>query len=181
MRLFLLAFLAASALPAQSWDNPFAERLRDDFLVHWESTREYTLAVLDAMPDSGIRFRPTPEQRTFAEQLAHAAAAQNAYFAMFGKDEIARPGRPPEDPGRAEARTYLVESFAYVEDVLRALGADDFSRRSIPFGRNRVPHTAQDLFLRAYMHTAHHRGQAVVYLRLQGVTPPAWQFSPTGE
>jgi uncharacterized damage-inducible protein DinB len=29
------------------------------------------------------------------------------------------------------------------------------------------------------MHTAHHRGQIVVYLRVKGITPPAWQFEPT--
>jgi uncharacterized damage-inducible protein DinB len=29
------------------------------------------------------------------------------------------------------------------------------------------------------MHTAHHRGQLVVYLRVKGIVPPTWAFEPT--
>lgn len=181
MRLLSLVLLAVSSAPAQGWDNAFAEQLRDDFLVHWQSTREYTLAVLDAMPEGGLHSKPTQEQRPFLEQLTHAANSQAGYFSTFAKEGMPRPEGPPADAGRDEARAFLVRSFDYVERVLSALTEEDFARRSIPFGRRGVPHTAQDLFLRAYMHTAHHRGQAVVYLRLQGVAPPAWQFSPTGE
>ena len=175
----VLALFAAGS--AQAWENRFAENLRDDFLVHWESTRNYTHAVLDAMPDKGLDFRPTPEQRTFLEQLAHAAAANAGYFSRFEKDGLPRPEGPPKELTRESTQAYLKTSFDYVEKVLKALTEEDFQRRSIAFGRRNTPHTAQDLFLRAYMHTAHHRGQAVVYLRLQGVEPPAWQFSPTGE
>ena len=48
----------------------------------------------------------------------------------------------------------------------------------MPWGEG--PHTTMDVFLRAYMHSSQHRGQLFVYLRLNGVTPPSWQFKPNG-
>jgi uncharacterized damage-inducible protein DinB len=35
-----------------------------------------------------------------------------------------------------------------------------------------------DIFLRAYMHTAHHRGQIITYLRVNEIVPPTWKFEP---
>ena len=34
------------------------------------------------------------------------------------------------------------------------------------------------MLFRAYMHTAHHRGQVVTYLRVKGLVPPTWKFEP---
>jgi uncharacterized damage-inducible protein DinB len=34
----------------------------------------------------------------------------------------------------------------------------------------------RDALLNMYMHTAHHRGQAIIYLRLKGATPPEYSY-----
>ncbi len=172
--------LAASAAAGATsgWSNAFAERLRDDFLVHWRSTKDYTLAVLEAMPAREFGFQPAAGQFTFAEQLEHIGLANNAYFSSFATDVKRENVEGPPPRSQAALRRYLNASFDYGTEVLGALTEEDFSRRDISF----VPstHTAQDLFLRGYMHSAHHRGQLVVYLRLKGITPPPWVFSPTG-
>jgi uncharacterized damage-inducible protein DinB len=36
--------------------------------------------------------------------------------------------------------------------------------------------TKFELFWGGFTHAAHHRGQAEVYLRLKGVTPPSYKF-----
>jgi len=168
---------AASVSAVSGWKDAFAEKLRDDFLRHWISTRDYSLMVLDAMPEEHYGFKPTPEQRTFAEQSVHLARANNAYFDRFDKQtETPRPEQP-EVLTKASVRQYVAGSFQYVRETLNSLDETDFKRRDYPL---RAPHTAQDLFLRAYMHTAHHRGQIVVYLRLKGIEPPAWKFAPQG-
>ena len=88
-------------------------------------------------------------------------------------------------PSEATPRTlhsYLIASYDYVAEVLATMTEDDFSRRDIsfrPVGHD-TPHTAQDIFMRAYMHSAHHRGSVVVYLRLAGVEPPRSHFSAQG-
>ena len=76
-------------------------------------------------------------------------------------------------------RAYLASTFDYVTDVLNMLSEQDLIRTDLKIGSSVPPHSGTDLFMRAYMHTAHHRGQVVVYLRLKGIVPPAWAFEPT--
>ncbi len=167
---------ATTAARAAEWSNPFASQWRDSFLKHWRVTADYTLAVLDAMPADGFDSKPNPAQRTFADQLVHLASANNAYVSAF-KPAAAPP--PPTAPDKDSVRKFVAASFEHVTRVLESLTERDLLRTDlIPFP-NAPAHSASDLFLRAYMHTAHHRGQAVVYLRVKGITPPAWAFEPT--
>ena len=162
------------------WSNSFAEKLRDDMLSHWRSTAEYSLEVLEAMPAGDFGYRPTDEQMTFAEQLTHFASSNAAYFSGFGKE--ADPPRPerPQELTKDKVRDFSKASFGYVEALLKDLTEADFLRRDVKFHANSGNHTAQDIFFRAYMHTAHHRGTVVTYLRLKGIKPPRWRFPPSG-
>ena len=176
----LAAAAAAEALSAAShaeWKNRFAQKLRDDFRAHWKSEKEYSLAVLEAMPAEHFDFKPTPEQRSFSEQVAHYTNANMSYFGNFAKS-APKPARPDEVTPKT-LRTFLVSTYEYVDKVLESLTEADFTRRDIKMGRM-PPHTAQDVFLRGYMHSAHHRGSVVVYLRLKGIEPPAWRFPALG-
>ncbi len=174
----LAATAASSAAAPSAWSNSFARRLRDDFLAHWEVEKQYSLEILEAMPAEHFQLRPTPEQRSFAEQVAHYIRSNISYFKDFGK--LTPLPRPAEEINPATLRAYLVESYDYVAAVLSELTENDFVRRDIDMGRTPV-HTAQDVFLRAYMHSAHHRGSAVVYLRLAGIQPPRWRFPAQGD
>ena len=172
---------ASMATASGKWKNRFAEQLRDGFLVHWRSESEYTLEVLEAMPAEHFGFRPNEKQRTFGEQLEHLAVANAGYFERFGRDAGGPGPKPPKTLSKDTLRDFLTTSFSYVEAVLTSLTEEDFLRRDVRMNFRSPAHTAQDVFLRAYVHTAHHRGQIVTYLRLKGITPPRWRFPPTGE
>lgn len=177
---------ASTAAAAQSaWTNPYLKEFHHSFVEHWKDTREYTLAVLDAMPADGFTLKPHPTQRTFGEQLIHLAIANVAYFRTF--DLVPLPGAIPADRQVLEktvdaadkdaVRRFVAACIDYVAAVLDKAGEKDFQRRDLNL-RNK-PHSATDICFRAYMHTAHHRGQIITYLRVKGVTPPAWKFEPT--
>jgi uncharacterized damage-inducible protein DinB len=164
-------------LPAAGeWSNSFARGWRDSFAEHWRDTREYTLAMIDAMPADGYDSKPNPAQRTFAEQAVHLAQANIAYFRAFGLGEPPARQQPTE---KAAVRQYVIACFDYVAAILDKLSEKDMLRQDLKFAANRPPHSGTDVCMRAYMHTAHHRGQLVVYLRVRGITPPAWKFEPT--
>ncbi len=178
LRSMAAAPLAAAPQPA-SWANAFAQQLRDDLLSHWRAERAYTMEALEAMPAADFDFRPSPEQRTFGEQLAHLGRANAAYFSSFAKAE-GDPPTPPESAAKQDVSGYLAATFDFVERTLAGMTEADFSRRDVGLGRAGL-HTTIDLFLRGYTHTAHHRGQIITYLRLKGITPPTWRFTPNGE
>ena len=54
----------------------------------------------------------------------------------------------------------------------------DILRTDIQFSPRLPKHSTVDIFLRAYMHTAHHRGQIITYLRVNEIKPPTWKFEP---
>lgn len=174
----IVAAPIAAAATNSGWKNQFAEQLRDDFAAHWKSTAEYSLECVEAMPAEHFSFRPVDEQRTFAEQLVHFAASNRGYFASFEKS-VTRETQP-QDLSKAAVREYLRRSFDATQSELESLTEEDFNRRDLKFNDRSAPHTAQDIFLRAYMHTTHHRAQAIAYLRLKSIEPPRWRFPPNG-
>jgi len=42
---------AGSGAASAAWTNAFAEQLKKDLLAHWENERQYSLAVVGAMPE----------------------------------------------------------------------------------------------------------------------------------
>ena len=57
-------FLAISSLAN-------AQTSKDEMIKEWERAKTYTKEYLDAMPESGYALKPTPEMRSFAEQMLH--------------------------------------------------------------------------------------------------------------
>ena len=47
----------------------------NDIVKEWERSKAYTKEYMDAMPEKGYALKPTPEMRSFAEQLLHIADA----------------------------------------------------------------------------------------------------------
>ena len=70
---FLTAFLAGSAC---------AQFTQPQMVVEWQRAKTYTKTYLDAMPADGYSFKPTPEIRSFAQQMLHLAN-DNYGFASY--------------------------------------------------------------------------------------------------
>jgi uncharacterized damage-inducible protein DinB len=168
--------LAAVSVRAAEWKDPFARTWRESFLKHWRVTTDYTLAFADAMPAEHYGYKPVEVQRSYGEQLQHLASANAAYMTAF-KLKAAPPVEKATD--KAAVKAYLTATFDYVTSVLQQMDEKDLARNDLQFNSRAKPHSGMDLFMRAYMHTAHHRGQLVGYLRMKGITPPTWAFEPT--
>jgi uncharacterized damage-inducible protein DinB len=132
--------------------------------ARWVASSEYTLAVAEHMPGDRYLFRPTPEQMTFGEQLLHIAE-QNEMILR----EIWRLG-PPGKKAAGHDKAYVV---ARLKETA-ALGLDLLAQQGKTSSSPELAAVLNGMML-ALDHTTHHRGQAVVYLRLNGVTPPEYR------
>src|SRR5262249_62114142 len=56
--------------PKPAETNPITLMVAD-----WTRARDYTKEYLDVMPEDGVSFKPTPDIRSFAEQMLHLANA----------------------------------------------------------------------------------------------------------
>ena len=188
-RIVVTGLGAAAALSSPSAAaSSFATAWHASFVAHWRDTKEYTLAVLDAMPEDGFDSRPHPVQRAFGDQMRHLAVANVVYFRSFGlvpvpnatlttdRTALEKYAKPTD---KAAVRKFVAASFDYVEAVLAKMTEKDVARTDLVLWQGAPPHSGTDVCMRAYMHSAHHRGQAVVYLRVKGITPPTWKFEPS--
>jgi uncharacterized damage-inducible protein DinB len=160
--------MAAATATAQDTapDGRFVAKLSN----RWRRSRDYTLEVFRRRPDEHLHFRPSEDVWTFAQQLTHIA---DASFLMAGplRGEEREYVGAPRDLGAAELLPHLETSFEYVLAALEPLrdsevdDLPDFMGTSVP---------RWELVYRILDHVAHHRGQAVVYLRLKGIQPPPY-------
>ena len=175
--LCVLAALAAVAF-AQTDAKQAADKrapIVKETAGNWQRAKKWTLQYVDAMPDNALNFKPTPEVRSFAEQMLHLA------FWNYGLIEAAGGkagpyGRKQEDlekredlKTKAALRKVVAESY---DAVLGALAGLDEAKLLEPVKFFGTQLTRLSAFGAALDHQTHHRGQTTVYLRLKGVTPP---------
>ena len=169
MLVALLICLSFSSVLANGLPPTLAQMTAD-----WKRAKEYTKEYLDAMPEAGINFKPTPEIRSFAEQMLHIANANYAFAAAAsGKanPNQAKDLEKSEDLKTKAALTKAVmDSYDYVISSLSGVQDKQMMDRIKLFNMDVERGAAYE---KAFEHQTHHRGQTTVYLRLQGVKPPA--------
>jgi uncharacterized damage-inducible protein DinB len=68
---------------------------------------------------------------------------------------------------------FLQDSFNYCTPIIRGLTDSQLSaKHNSPDGNL----TGREVLLALYIHVAHHRGQAEIYLRDKGIRPPSYRI-----
>ena len=164
-RTFVVTMLAV--LPLVAAQNDF----KGIFGRHWQISKEFTLAVAEAMPAVDYDFKPNPEQMSFGQLMIHIADENSVSFARAaGTKPLAKPGATDKQT----AIRFLTESFDQCAKILDAMETEQLDHEAWKFqGR---PVLAWEGMLWAFTMTAHHRGQVEVYLRVKNIKPPAYRF-----
>src|ERR1700733_14460739 len=104
----------------------FAQFSQSQMVAEWQRAKAYTKAYLDAMPEDGYGFKPTPEIRSFAQQMLHLADA-NFYFASSASGKPSPIGKTSAEKTVAqtkEATTRAVmDSYDFVISTLQGMTA----------------------------------------------------------
>ena len=173
---FLLTLLAIS-IPACGQTTQ-----KDVLLKHWKASGEFTVAVADAMPADGYTFRATPAEMSFGELMAHIAAADRG--ACANASGLTAPALPAKigvwakdaekvDVDKETAVQFLKDTFEFCDKAITEMPASRMDTVVGPPNRNL---TGSEWLWSYFTHTAHHRGQAEVYLRLKAIKPPEYVF-----
>ncbi|HEY1024398.1 MAG TPA: DinB family protein [Sphingobacteriaceae bacterium] len=141
--------------------------------AEWKRAKEYTKEYLDAMPESGINYKPTPEVRSFAEQMLHIANANYLFAATASGKTNPNQGKDLEKMDDLKSREALtkavMDSYDFVINSLQDVEEGKMKEKVSIFKMEMDRGTAYE---KAFEHQTHHRGQTTVYLRLKGVKPP---------
>jgi hypothetical protein len=175
--LFLAAALFIPMVHAQSAPQPDATPKPADspskvLLDSWNEIGRKLIAMAEDFPEDKYDFKPNPAQRSFAEQLLHAAGG-NYYFLNPAKGM-----KPPAgDPKRSDYATraavvdYVKKSFAEGAALIKSKGDGGMSDLYVdPFAHQQTRFS--DGAWGIIEHSGEHYGQLVVYYRVAGMVPP---------
>jgi uncharacterized damage-inducible protein DinB len=142
-------------------------------LEQWNEIGRKLIAMAEDFPEDKYDFKPTPAQRTFAQQLLHVSGA-NYYFtnAALGQKPPGE-GDPKREQykTRAEVAAFVKKSFADGAAAITAKGdagmndlvKDPFSDQQMRIG---------DFAYGFIEHAGEIYGQLAVYYRVAGMVPP---------
>ena len=176
-------------------ENPTAAELRTvaSALLHNFGIEEYEFrSAAEAMPAEKYGYRPAQgdyggvypgygpkELRTFGEQVKHVACANFGFSAeLDGKTPPpdCDKGGPSPAKTRDELIVYLRDSFKAMKKSIGAMTAKNmFDPIEGPYAG---PETRLGMSSVAIWHVADHYGQLVLYMRLNGIVPPASRPHP---
>ena len=149
--------------------DPVAKLVAD-----WTRARDYTKEYIDAMPEEGVSFKPTPDIRSFAEQMLHLANANFAFASTATGAANPQQGKNLEKMDEYKTKAGLtkivMESYDFVITSVKGMDVKKMDEPVKLF--NRFDATRGVALEKAFEHQTHHRGQTTIYLRLKGVTPP---------
>ena len=178
LNVVIAAVIGATLLPALAGAQDRVDPMAATVTPWFSMIEKSFVGLADAMPADRYGFRPTngafKDVRTFGEQVKHVACANFAFYNEIEKKtppEGCETGGPNPAKTKAELMVYLRESFAYAGRVLRTLTPSNAMEPvSGPYGGES---TRLGIATLSIWHASDHYGQLVVYLRMNGIIPPA--------
>ncbi len=167
-----ILFISIMTTPLFAQQNNFIP----EYLERLENSRKYLVLVAESMPEEAYNFKATPESMSFAENLMHIGWAMDwhSQSLMGGREarnwetdtELKADGK-----SKQEMITTINNTFDKTIEFISNFDTKKLDERLDYFGSNR---TKTQILLLLADHITHHRGQMVVYLRLNGLVPPRY-------
>lgn len=142
-------------------------------LDNWNYVGHKLIAMAEDFPEDKYDFKPVPAERSFAEQLLHAAGVN--YF--FTNPAMGLKPPTEEDPKRDQYKTkaavveFVKKSFADGAAAIQKKGDKGMNDLIVdPFANQQT--RVSDMAWGLIEHSGEHYGQLAVYYRVAGLVPP---------
>jgi uncharacterized damage-inducible protein DinB len=165
-----LALLVSPALLVGALSSAEPAPPAGEYARHLSALGQLSIAVAQAMPADKYGFKPHPESMTFGELMTHIATTNYQFCAGMNDSQ---PPALPSPTDKEGITKFLADSFQYCSGIINSLTEAQLSAaHNSPDGH--LP--GRDVLLAMYIHVAHHRGQAEIYLRDNGIKPPGYRI-----
>jgi uncharacterized damage-inducible protein DinB len=133
----------------------------------WESTRNLVIGIVEVMPEDKYDFKPTPNVRTFRDNVIHLVAENYLFFGRVAGENLGNPAQNLKS--RDELLKALRESYDYGAKVWAGL-SEEKALEMVDVRGQKVQRWSA--ILGAIQDNMNHYGNLVVYIRLNGLVPP---------
>jgi len=135
--------------------------MKEHLMTTLENSRNYTLAVAEAMPEKDYDFKPAPEVWNFLEQLHHIAYGMGWWEENYVKGNKIDWNPAPTKKTKKEVINYLNQAYDSLKETT---------------GKTELSDDLIKGFNSTLDHITHHRGQLVLYLRCKGIAAPEYTY-----
>jgi uncharacterized damage-inducible protein DinB len=180
LALVVISLLAGVELLSQTQmqnQPPSPARSRsDEMLDRWNDIGNKLVAMARDFPEDKYDFKVQKDQRTFAQNLLHAAALDFVLIRRISGSNLGPDFGEGDNPSREAFKTkvdvvkFVEEAVADGAHVIQQQGDAGLDRTSKFFG-NRLAHNSS-IWTFAIEHSGEHYGQLVVYYRANNLVPP---------
>jgi hypothetical protein len=181
-KIFWLCMMVGLALfTAQAQNSPAKERtIASEMNANLQGVEGEFVPAAEAMPEDKFNFAPTGGEftkvRTFAQQIKHVAAVNYMLGAAIQGEkspvELGSENGPDSLKSKAEIVKFLKDSYAYLHKAVETItAANVVGEVESPFGGPKL--TRLTVASIGVAHSFDHYGQMAVYLRMNGIIPPA--------
>ncbi len=143
-------------------------------LKKFENAKFYTLSIAEMLPADNFDFKPVKEEMSFKEQLIHLC--ENIYWlsSTYIK-EVTNPLQDNKNRANEMDKEQVLKLVTNAYDyALKAMLDLDEKTLSKEFNWSGGKMNKFQFLNLIQDHQAHHVGQLIVYLRLNGITPPKY-------
>lgn len=172
MRIFItLLFLGISYVG-------FSQEIKiDELVADMERNKAMSLSYIEAMPADKFNYKPSEEVRTYAQQFLHIS---QGLIGLSGNGTGADPIFKGENleaieayQTKAEVKRIVTASYDF---AIKSMKEMEVSKLNEVVQRGQFKVTRLGWINKAMEHNTHHKGQCAIYLRLNGIAPPAYQL-----
>lgn len=150
---------------------PACTDLACDVQADWARSTRLLTTTAEAMPEDKWTFKATPAQRSFGEQVMHIVQIDQKLLAGLGA-KTPPPQINLKATSKAEVMQALQQSLEWGAAVIKEFNDQQLVER-VPGMFLGASASRVRLINFSMAHSQDVYGQLVVYLRLNGVTPPA--------
>lgn len=152
-----------------------AESRANEVLDSWNAIGNKLIAMAQDFPEDKYDFKVQKDQRTFAQNLLHAAAFEFVVARKVSGSNVGPDFGEGDNPSREAFKTkadvvkFVQQAVAAGANVIQQQG-DAGLDKTTPWGK-RLAHNSY-LWIYAIEHSGEHYGQLVVYYRANNLVPP---------
>jgi hypothetical protein len=144
----------------------------------------YLVVAAEMMPEAAYAFRPTPDVRTFGEQINHATGAHYSFCHQAGVPPGVQKKTAPNLltlKAKADIVKALRDSITYCNTILAA-ATEPWLMETMPelggSSSGLVPAIRAHAFMYGNVHTSEDYGTITTYIRMSGLVPPSTALHP---
>jgi uncharacterized damage-inducible protein DinB len=153
-------------------NNIFAQvEVVSTFVEKWDNSKDYLVAVAEAMPEEKYDYKPAAREMSFREQLFHIQENMNWLSTTHFSEEKYMKKEALKGLSKAQIIQEIKTSFEKAKAFVQKINDAELSQKVTFFegskSKLQILNLMQD-------HVTHHRAQILVYLNLNQIQPPKY-------